>query len=169
MLDQLIRPAFARLRPGGWLESQELGLLECDDGTVSDTNAFKRWCDDLMEASAAAGRPLEFAKHMKRWYEEAGFVDVQEKVYKIPINGWPRVPKLKKLGEMWQDNLRNGLPAFSYALWHRVKGMAKEEIEVSAPFCWPCSSRGLQLTDDNLKGLARGCQEGPGRPAGAWI
>ncbi|KAK1765223.1 S-adenosyl-L-methionine-dependent methyltransferase [Phialemonium atrogriseum] len=132
MLNQVIRPAFDHLRPGGYLESQELmGLLECDDGTVAPTNHFKQWCDDIVEASIAADRPLPFADSMKRWYEEAGFVDVQEKVYKVPINRWPGVQKLKMLGEMFHANMESGLQAFSYALLHRVKGMSQEEIEVS--------------------------------------
>ncbi|KAH7160510.1 S-adenosyl-L-methionine-dependent methyltransferase [Dactylonectria estremocensis] len=132
MLDQVIRPAFERLRPGGWMESQELmGLLECDDETVTDTNAFKKWCDDIVDASESVDRPLPLAANLKQWYIEAGFTDVHEKVYKIPVNGWPKVPRLKRLGQLWQANIDSGLQAFSYALLHRVKGMTKEEIEVS--------------------------------------
>lgn len=188
MLNQVIRPAFAHLRPGGYLESQELmGLLECDDGTVTPTNHFKRWCDDIVEASIAADRPLPFADSMKRWYEEAGFVDVQEKVYKIPINRWPGVQKLKRLGEMFHANMESGLQAFSYALLHRVKGMSQEEIEVGCDFLFPFFSPsfsflpslpvlpscfgsrnkgvGIDIDDDDVTGLPRKCQEGYGRPA----
>ncbi|KPM42830.1 Lovastatin diketide synthase LovF [Neonectria ditissima] len=132
MLDQVIRPAFERLRPGGWMESQELmGMLECDDESVTSSNAFKKWCDEIVDASEKADRPLPLAEKLKSWYVEAGFVDVHEKVYKIPVNGWPKVRKLKRLGEMWQENIEDGLQGFSYALLHRVKGMTKEEIEVS--------------------------------------
>lgn len=117
------------------MESQELmGLLECDDETVSDTNAFKKWCDDIVDASESVDRPLPLAANLKKWYIEAGFTDVHEKVYKIPVNGWPKVPRLKRLGQLWHANIDNGLQAFSYALLHRVKGMSKEEIEVSFAF-----------------------------------
>ena len=113
------------------MESQEVvGMLESDTGALPD-NAFKRWCDDLVDASVEAGKPMDFAKDLKDCYERAGFVDIQEKVFKIPINGWPRVPKLKRLGQLWHSNFSNGLSAFSYALLHRVKGMTQEEIEVS--------------------------------------
>ncbi|KAM5349751.1 hypothetical protein ACJ41O_006256 [Fusarium nematophilum] len=132
MLSQIIRPAFERLRPGGWMECQELmALLECDDDSVTEDNPFKQWCDDIVDASIVAERPLAFAASMKRWFEEAGFVDVSEKVYKIPINGWPKNRSLKKLGELWLANMEDGLQGFSYGLLHRVNGRSKEEIELN--------------------------------------
>ncbi|KIM99783.1 hypothetical protein OIDMADRAFT_200957 [Oidiodendron maius Zn] len=132
MLTQVIRPAFERLRPGGWMESQELmGILECDNGPIPENNAFKMWVDDIVEACIEVDRPMTFAASLKKWYMDAGFINVHEKVYKIPINGWPRIRKLKMLGQLWHANLSNGLAAFSYALLHRTKGMSQEEIEIS--------------------------------------
>ncbi|KAJ4258026.1 hypothetical protein NW762_008164 [Fusarium torreyae] len=132
MLSQIIKPAFERLKPGGWLESQELmGLLECDDGSLTDDNAFKVWCDELVDASQMADRPITFAASLKQWFIEAGFVDVTEKVYKIPINGWPKDPRLKKFGELWHANVAAGLQAFSYGMHGRIKGWSREQIEVN--------------------------------------
>ncbi|KAJ3453850.1 hypothetical protein MRS44_018482 [Fusarium solani] len=131
MAKQIIQPAFERLKPGGWIECQELeGLLECDDGSVKD-NAFKKWCDDIVDASITADRPLPGAASMKQAFIEAGFVDIHEKIYKIPINGWPKDCRLKRFGELWHANVVEGLQALSYGLLHRVKGMTKEEIEVN--------------------------------------
>ncbi|KAL2674169.1 hypothetical protein Neosp_012616 [[Neocosmospora] mangrovei] len=131
MGNQVIKPAFEHLRPGGWMECQELmGLLECDDETVTNANAFKRWCDDIVDASYAADRPLPVAANLKQWFKEAGFVDVEEKVYKLPVNGWPRNRRLKRLGELWHANIEEGLQALSYGLLHRFKNRTKEEIEV---------------------------------------
>ncbi|KAJ3455182.1 hypothetical protein MRS44_013782 [Fusarium solani] len=131
MAKQIIQPAFERLKPGGWIECQELeGLLECDDGSVKD-NAFKKWCDDIVDASITADRPLPGAASMKQAFIEAGFVDIHEKIYKIPINGWPKDRRLKRFGELWHANVVEGLQALSYGLLHRVKGMTKEEIEVN--------------------------------------
>ncbi|KAL2678461.1 hypothetical protein Neosp_009207 [[Neocosmospora] mangrovei] len=115
MTTQIIQPAFERLRPGGWIECQELeGLMECDDDSVTENNPFKKWCDDIVDASIAADRPLPGAASIKQALKETGFVDIHEKIYKIPINGWPKNRRLK-----------------SYGLLHRVKGMTKEEIEVN--------------------------------------
>lgn len=128
----MIRTAFERLRPGGWLEMQE---PDCD--IYSDhrqirpeTNALKQWFADLQRASILANRPIHVVPHLKRMMIEAGFIDVHEKVYKIPINGWPRGSRLKRIGEMWQHSLGDGLAGFSYALFNRWLGMREEQIEV---------------------------------------
>ncbi|KAM6505449.1 hypothetical protein FSOLCH5_013451 [Fusarium solani] len=132
MTKQIIQPAFERLRPGGWIECQELeGLMECDDGSVREDNAFKKWCDDIVDASIAVDRPLPGAANIKQALTETGFVDIHEKIYKIPINGWPKNRRLKRFGELWHANVVEGLQALSYGLLHRVKGMTKEEIEVN--------------------------------------
>jgi hypothetical protein len=129
---RLISTAFERLRPGGWLEFQEPKCdIDCDDGDIPADNALKKWFADLSRVSMLADRPIHIVPELKSILIEAGFVDVQEKVYKIPVNGWPRCPELKRIGELWQRCLGDGLSGFSYALFHRVMGMRKEEIEVS--------------------------------------
>lgn len=35
------------------------------------------------------GRNFNAAKEFKKWLTEAGFVDVVEKQYFSPVNGWP--------------------------------------------------------------------------------
>lgn len=146
----VIKKGFDRLRPGGWMESQEpLIDIDCDDGPIPANHAVKRWFAELCNASLSAGRPLDITPMIKQWYIDAGFVDVHEKVYKIPMNGWPRVPKLKQLGEMWQRNVGDGMSGLSYALFHREWGMQKDEIEVSTvqPFYGCVDTRdGGQLT-----------------------
>jgi len=128
----MIRTSFERLRPGGWLELQE---PECDvhweDGEVPPDNALKRWFADLCRASEMAERPINVVPHLKRMLTDAGFVDVHEKIYKIPINTWPRSNRLKRIGDMWRRCLDDGLSGFSYAFFHRCMGMSKETIEVS--------------------------------------
>jgi hypothetical protein len=159
----LIRMGFERLRPGGWMESQEPFCdIDCDDGPIPEDHAVKRWFSELCSASLAAGRPLHVTPMIKQWYIDAGFVDVHEKVYKIPMNGWPRVPRLKQIGEMWHRNVEDGMSGLSYALFHRVRGMGMEEIEVSSV---PPHVR--RRTTDRCVGLACRCKEGLGGPAGA--
>ncbi|CAK7200876.1 hypothetical protein SEUCBS139899_003575 [Sporothrix eucalyptigena] len=132
MFADIVVKAFASLQPNGWLECQELqDMAFSDDGSLTSDMPLSVWCRDLVEASKRSNRPLVAAAQLRDWFEAAGFVDIQEKVYKLPINGWPRDPRLKKLGEMWQVNMQNGLQAFSYGFMHRVLGKSKAEIEVS--------------------------------------
>jgi metalloendopeptidase OMA1, mitochondrial len=132
MKTELIQRAFAHLKPGGWLECQEvLAMPVCDDDTMPPNHAFLRWCQDTAEASAVANRQMLIGPELKQWMIEAGFVDVQQVVFKLPLNGWPKDRLPKHIGMMWQRNLLIGLSGFSLALLHRIKGRSMEDIEVS--------------------------------------
>ncbi len=78
----------------------------------------------------AAGRPLRIANKMKRWYEEAGFVDVQQKIFRLPINSWPRDKHMKALGRWSEENWLAGLSGFSMGHFSRILNWTKTEIEV---------------------------------------
>jgi trans-aconitate methyltransferase len=133
----IIAKSLKHLAPGGYMECQDLMFLPyCDDGTMPDDWAFKLWAEELNDAAMSADRPLRIANKLKRWFAEEGFVDVQEKGYKLPLNGWPRDPEMKTLGMWWQQNLLLGLQAFSLAHFHRVLGWSKDEIEVCKVFTW---------------------------------
>ncbi|KXX74698.1 Trans-aconitate 2-methyltransferase [Madurella mycetomatis] len=128
----IIRTAFERLRPGGWLEMQEPECdIDSDHCEIPADNAFRQWFADICRASQLAQRPVHVVPDLKRMFIEAGFVDVHEKVYKIPINGWPKGRRLKHIGQMWHHCLRDGLPGFTYALFNRWLGYTMEEIEVN--------------------------------------
>ncbi|KAL2356158.1 S-adenosyl-L-methionine-dependent methyltransferase, partial [Cryomyces antarcticus] len=127
----IVANAFRYLRPGGWLESQDyMHTLYCDDGTMSEAYPFQRWTRTQDEAAMAIGRPLRIANKLRKWYEDAGFVDVHEVVYKLPVNGWPKDCKLKMLGRFSEESLLDGIQAFSLAWLHRGLGWSKEQIEV---------------------------------------
>lgn len=133
--DQIAVQAFEALNPGGFFESQEFdGLFSSDDGTLAPDSAIARWSHDLCAASESLNRPLVMARYLKSVYEEVGFVDVQERIFKVPTNEWPKDPKLKELGRMWESNMSQGLSGFSSYLFNKVYDRSPAEIEVcSAP------------------------------------
>ncbi|OCK86192.1 S-adenosyl-L-methionine-dependent methyltransferase [Lepidopterella palustris CBS 459.81] len=128
---EIIKKSFRYLRPGGWMESQEyMSTLYCDDGTMDSNYAFAEWTATQDKAAMTMGRPLRIANKLKRWYEQAGFVDVHEEIYKLPINSWPKDPQFKMLGRFNETNLLDGLQAFSLQLFQKGLGWTKDEIEV---------------------------------------
>ena len=129
---EIIQRAFFYTKPGGYMESQEfMSKPYCDDGTMSPDWPFLEWTRYLDDAAVEAERPLRIANKLKNWYEEAGFVDVQEMVFKLPVNAWPKDKHLKALGSMSEDNWLTGLSGFSMAYFSRVLHWSKDEIEVS--------------------------------------
>ena len=132
MKAEIIQRAFDHLKPGGWLECHEIpAMIGCDDGTMTDDYGWVRWARDFEAAARLANRQLDIGPHLKDWMREVGFVDIQETVFKIPINGWPKEMELKHVGMMWQRNLQTGVSGFSLGMFNRFLKKTVEEIEVS--------------------------------------
>lgn len=128
---EIINRSFKYLEPGGYMESQEYySTLFCDDGTMSPDWKLLEWNRYLDDAAMTFGRPLRIANKLKRWYEEAGFVDVEEKVFKVPLNAWPEDKRQKEIGVWTEANMLDGIQGFTLAWFSRVLGWSKVEIEI---------------------------------------
>jgi hypothetical protein len=64
----------------------------------------------------ALGKTFNTWKESKALLEKAGFVDVVEKRFKWPMNGWPNDPALKQLGELNQLRLTEHVQGFTLRL-----------------------------------------------------
>nr|POE74527.1 putative methyltransferase tdie [Quercus suber] len=117
----------------GWLEVQDYGLpVTSADGTHEKTD-LTQWGELLSEASSALGRPMGSIEcsdlHVQRM-QDAGFVDIQTRMFMWPTNGWPKDPFMKELGRWNQINILDGLEGFCLALLMRGLGWKKEEVDV---------------------------------------
>ncbi|QIW99452.1 hypothetical protein AMS68_004970 [Peltaster fructicola] len=124
--------SFRNLEPGGWLELQDYGLpVKSADGTHLKTNITK-WGELLCEAARKLGRPMGsdacdlYAEQMKA----AGFVDIEQRMFMWPSNGWPKDPYMKELGRWNQVNCLDGLEGFCLALLTRALGWARAEVDI---------------------------------------
>ncbi|KAG6185767.1 hypothetical protein E4U36_001146 [Claviceps purpurea] len=128
---QVAQQAFDALEPGGYLESQEYDFfIGCDDGTMKPDGPLAQWSRDITLAGERCHRPTTTGQFLKEAFQRIGFVDVQEIVYKIPLNGWPKDDHLKKIGRMWETNMLSGIGGFSLSLFHRVFQKSAAETEV---------------------------------------
>ena len=57
-----------------------------------------QWNEHVIEAGHMLHHSVESAKHYRQQMVDAGFVNVQEKLYKWPINAWPRDARYKEIG-----------------------------------------------------------------------
>ncbi|KAK3707532.1 hypothetical protein LTR37_012027 [Vermiconidia calcicola] len=129
---KVFRQAYENLIPGGWLELQDYGLpVKSADGTADGTDLM-RWGELLCEAARKLGRPMgsDCADHYLTWMSDAGFVDIQQRMFMWPSNGWPKDPLMKTLGHWNQTNILEGLEGFCLALLTRGLGWRKEEVDI---------------------------------------
>jgi len=118
--------------PGGYIEFQDYGLpLKCADDTLDGTS-LQRWGYLLCEAARKLGRPMgtDASGRYREWMAQAGFVDIEERHYMWPSNGWPKDPYMKELGRWNQVNILDGLEGFCLALLTRGLGWRKEEVDI---------------------------------------
>ncbi|TQB76277.1 hypothetical protein MPDQ_000585 [Monascus purpureus] len=121
--------AFRHLRPGGWLEMQENDAwFQREDGTCPPWT--KIFLENLDEASIRSGRRLNVAAEQKQHMIDAGFVDVQDQVFKLPLSPWPDNPKMKEIGRVRGLAMSMGVEGYSLALYTRFLGWSSEELQV---------------------------------------
>ncbi|KAF2841840.1 S-adenosyl-L-methionine-dependent methyltransferase [Patellaria atrata CBS 101060] len=126
----VLRYAFEALAPGGYFEIQDYVIpCNCEDDTLKGTN-LELWGNTMVEAANKMGRPMDQTRFFKEWMEEIGYVDIEERSFVFPTNPWPKDKKLKEIGRWNEINITDGLQGFSLALFTRVLGWTKEEVEV---------------------------------------
>lgn len=59
--------------------------FDCDDGTLASDHVLRKWCDDFEMATTTAGMTWIIADQFKRDLPEAGFKEVEEKIFKVPL------------------------------------------------------------------------------------
>jgi hypothetical protein len=112
------------------MESQEMySKLQCADDMPANY-PLKEWSELSDKAAHNLGRPLRIADKLKRWYKEAGFVDVHEEVFAIPVNQWPKSDREKMLGKYCSWNLMLGLQGWSLEYFVEGLGYTPAEVEV---------------------------------------
>ena len=120
--------AFKSLAPGGYFEMQDTDFpMNAVDDTLMGTDLWS-WNQYIIEGSAKAGRPWTRVKEYKKWMQEIGFVDVEEKVLQWPLNTWPRDKHLKTLGLWFCHDLCEGLSS-TRAVLTRGLGWSVDKAE----------------------------------------
>ncbi|ETN43894.1 uncharacterized protein HMPREF1541_11025 [Cyphellophora europaea CBS 101466] len=124
----LFKQAFAHTRPGGWYEAQEYPIeVTSDDGTHVKAENVNEWCKNVVAACDQQGRPIAITRSLKGWMEDAGFVDVHEAEYKVPLSPWPKDPRLKEIGRYYLVQSFEAAESFILQLYTKVLGKPMDE------------------------------------------
>ncbi|KAH8655183.1 S-adenosyl-L-methionine-dependent methyltransferase [Xylariales sp. PMI_506] len=113
-IPKMCRQAFEHLKPGGWMEWQELhGWMQCDDGTMPADDAAYGLYSLVSQAFTKMGYDTNSPPKLGDMLRAAGFVNVQCIVKKIPIGTWARDRRLRLVGHYLKLVIQDFLPALA--------------------------------------------------------
>ena len=118
------------LKPGvGCVEQVEIDLEpRCDNGTMPEV-PLKQWYDYLKDATARIGRPIAYNHNTRDMLEQAGFVEIQEQVYRAPFNTWPKDTRLKSIGRRYCACLLEWIEALSMGPMTAAFGWRETDVQ----------------------------------------
>lgn len=73
-------------------------FFDCDDGTLSEDSPLSKWGPIQLAASEKMGKTFAVYEHVKDRIIDAGFVDVKEHKFKLPVGPWSSDKKMKEIG-----------------------------------------------------------------------
>lgn len=94
---KLCAQSLRHLNPGGYIEIQEHAVeMYSEDGEVPPNT--KEWLEKMNDASRTFGKEMNVAKTLKDVVIGAGFENVQEDKYKLPLAPWAKDRRMKEMG-----------------------------------------------------------------------
>lgn len=113
--DDVVRNVFTHLKPGGWIEIQELHAYPfCDDGSMDESeeggDPVAAFYDLLREALALCGMNHDKARAMRGPLERAGFTNIHLKKLKVPLGPWAKDKTLRLIGNYCKSAVLDVLP-----------------------------------------------------------
>ncbi|MCJ1476471.1 hypothetical protein MMC13_005137 [Lambiella insularis] len=127
----LAQRAFKHCKPGGYFEMQDLDpRLASDDDSITKSPMHMLYMKLIVEASEQYGKPVPIYTDYKQFLEEAGFVDVKEYLFKIPINTWAKNKQLKEVGKYQLLNYHEGYEGIGIGLFTRSLNWQPSEFQV---------------------------------------
>ncbi|OAL73219.1 hypothetical protein A7D00_2993 [Trichophyton violaceum] len=128
---RLFSQIYDNLMPGGYVEAKETDVYAtCDDNSIPEDCHLRQWESNCIKACSLIGQTLTAPENVKQWMIEAGFVDVKEEQFKLPINPWPKDPELKLAGRYQQVQYSDALQPYALGLLVEVLGWSREEMEL---------------------------------------
>ncbi|EEH49312.2 uncharacterized protein PADG_05391 [Paracoccidioides brasiliensis Pb18] len=121
--------------PGGWVEFCDYDFrYRADDGSLSPDLAMVQNERLIIESSQKLGREPCPGPKLKRWVEDAGFINVTERCFPLPIGVWAKDKKLKEVGWWNQVQFLQGVEAWSLNLLTHVFGWSPKEVQVHVAY-----------------------------------
>jgi SAM-dependent methyltransferase len=128
---RLFEQGLDHLRPGGYFEvGGSYPVPTSDDHTLPKHSYLKEAEKLFFEMGEVMGTPVDAPKTWRETMERAGFIDVQETIFKVPQGVWPKDKTLKKIGAFENHSLTTGLEAYLMRGYTQILGGRPEELQV---------------------------------------
>lgn len=133
---RLYRECLRCLKPGGWLEHQEVSLrMGSDDGSIPPDSIWSEWESVFVEAGRRLGQSTQIIDdgNWIRWLREAGFAegDIQKtRTVKTPMGGWPLDKKWKEVGLFNRMCFETSMEGYGLYLLINVMGWEYAEVQL---------------------------------------
>lgn len=119
------------MQPGGWIELQELEFVAlCDDNTLKDDYPAGKFLNLVKDGLACFGVDLLAMRRNAQLLREAGFINVEEKVFKIPLGTWPKNRTMKMIGLYMRSVIYDGLQGIALGPFTRGLKWTPNEVEL---------------------------------------
>lgn len=128
---RILAQAHTAIRHNGWLEITEMDIIPTsDDGTVTKDYKLTQYFDILKRAASGRGFNLSVAPDLKRLVTEAGYSNIEENVYKLPMGPWAADTDLRVVGLYHREQFLDGIQGIILKYLTQVEGWNPEEVEV---------------------------------------
>ncbi|KAG6199391.1 hypothetical protein E4U35_006700 [Claviceps purpurea] len=122
--------AFESLRPGGWIELQEVQPIPlCDDGTMPDDDPVKYVCETAARAFEKFDLKTTLPPKLEPYLREAGFENIHCQIFKAPIGPWAKDRTMRIVGLYSRLALAELLTTLAGRPFQALE-MSEAEIEV---------------------------------------
>lgn len=98
----MIAKIHAHLRPGGFAEFLDFAfeIVGADAAAEAfyQASSYAKYIRYCVRGAATHGKDLQSGRRLKGWMAEAGFADVAEQQFLVPLSAWPLDPTDRLLG-----------------------------------------------------------------------
>jgi hypothetical protein len=99
-----------------------------DDSLPAESQIMELY-NVLAEFGTKVGIDLAVAQKFKIMMEKAGFEDVTEKIFDLPLGDWPEDRRLKEVGLFQRFQMVEGVHGIAFGLLTRVAGWSAQRVE----------------------------------------
>ncbi|KAJ4025670.1 hypothetical protein NW752_003144 [Fusarium irregulare] len=127
----LFKEAFGCCAPGGYIESAEINpLFVSDDGSIDNVDPLQTWNKICRECEGAFGGDFCQIRDDVGLVKKAGFEELQVTDFKVPVGGWAKDEKLRRVGQFLRASIENDLEGYTLMSWQKVFGTPCEEHQL---------------------------------------